>query len=344
MSIQSLTLTLAVLALAAAPAAADGKSKAAQEAAEFVLQKFGREAAKDGASALARRIEQAAVAHGDEVLKAVRLVGPRGRHHIEEAGVNSKQVARLLATHGEQGAVYVATRPQAMQLVLRHGEEAAAALVKSRGVALPAALSLGKPAIRAFQAIGSPQNARRLAMMAADGGELARIGRTPELLAVIATWGDAAMSFIWNHKGALAVTATLAAFLAEPEMFINHAKDLSKVVAENVVKPLADVPAIAAKEGAAEIARKTNWTLVFLVIIAAIVLWAAATWRLFAPAAAALLAVLKRLLPHVRPPSPTPADAAPAAANAPPNLTASVGANGQHVSPEPKESLWTLFR
>ncbi len=270
-------LILAIVPLAAMPAFADGKTKAAQEAAEFVLRKFGREAAKDGASALARRIERAALVHGDDVLKAVRLAGPRGLHLIEEAGTHSKQVARLLAIHGEHGAVYVASRPKAMQLVLRHGEEAAAALVKSRGVALPAVESFGKQAIRAFQAIGSPQNARRLAMMTADGGELARIGRTPEVLAVIEKYGDKAMQFIWTHKGALFVTATLAAFLAEPEAFINGAKDIT----QTVVKPIADVPAIAAKEGAAEVARKTNWTVVFLALIAATALLVAARFRLW---------------------------------------------------------------
>jgi hypothetical protein len=296
---------LAVLALAAPPAAADGKSKAAQETAEFVLRKFGKEAAKDGASALARRIERAAVTHGDDVFKAVRLAGPRGLHLIEEAGAHSRQVARLLAVHGEHGAVFVASRPRAMQLVLRHGEEAAAALVKSRGVALPAVESLGKPAIRAFQAIGSAQNARRLAMMASEGGELARIGRTPEVLAVIEKYGDKAMQFVWRHKGALAVTATLAAFLAEPEPFINGARDITQVVA----KPLAEVPAIAAREGAAEVARKTNWTLIFLGIIAALMLLAGARWRIIPSAVAAVLTAGKRLLAHVSPPataSPSP--------------------------------------
>lgn len=276
MTTKPLLLALATLALAATPAAADGKSKAAQEAAEFVLRRFGREAAKDGASVLARRIEQAAVTHGDDVFKAVRMAGPRGLHLIEEAGAHSKQVARLLATHGEHGAVYVASKPRAMQLVLSHGEEAAAVLVKSRGVALPAVESLGKPAIRAFQAIGSPQNARRLAMMAAEGGELAKIGRTPEVLAVIEKYGDKAMQFIWNHKGALATTAVLTAFLAEPEPFINGARD----VTQTVVKPIADVPAISAKEGAAEVARNTNWTIVFLTVIATLTLLVAARFRL----------------------------------------------------------------
>ena len=113
-------LTLAALALAATPAAAGGKSKAAQEAAEFVLRKFGRKAAKDGASALARRIERDAITHGDDVIKAVRKVGPRSLHMIEEAGSHSKQMARLLAVHGEEGAVLrrhpaqsPATRPPA---------------------------------------------------------------------------------------------------------------------------------------------------------------------------------------------------------------------------------------
>src|SRR5581483_5844264 len=104
------------------------------------------------------------------------------------------------------------------------------------------------------------------------GGELARIGRTPEVLAVVEKHGDKAMQFIWNHKGALTVAATLSVFLAEPEPFINGAKELT----ETVVRPIAEVPAIAAKEGAAELARKTNWTLVFLALIVALSLLLAA--------------------------------------------------------------------
>lgn len=324
-------LTLAILvalALTAPDTFAQTKTKLAQEVAEYVLQKFGREAAKDGASALARRIERAAVAHGDDVFKAVRLVGPRALPMIEGAGAHSRQVARLLATHGEEGAVLVASRPAAMRLVARHGEEAAAALVKTRGVAQPAIEALGTPAVRAFQTLASPQNARRLAMMAGEGGELARIGRTPEVLAVIEKYGDKAMQFIWKHKGALTVTAALAAFLAEPEPFINGAKDLSKVVAEAAVKPLADVPAIAAKEGAAELARKTNWTLVFLAIIAAIVFLIAVKWRLFSPAVAPLLAAAGAVRPLARGSSQRP----------PADPTAPINAHGEQLSSEPKEN------
>jgi hypothetical protein len=285
-----ITLVLAaVAALAAvAPSAfAQAKARLARETAEYVLQRFGREAARDGAQALARRIERAAVAHGDEVFLAVRRAGPRGLQLIEEAGAHSRPVARVLAAHGEEGAVFVVSRPGAMRLLTQHGDEAAAVLVKTRGVAEPAIETFGQPAVRAFQALGTPQNARRLAMMAAEGGELARIGRTPEVLGVLARYGDPAMEFVWRHKGALATTAGLAAFLADPGAFISGAKDITDIVATNAVKPLAEVPGIAAREGAAEVARRTNWTLVFLAPVAAAALLLALhfrPWRRPAPA------------------------------------------------------------
>jgi hypothetical protein len=59
-------------------------------------------------------------------------------------------------------------------------------------------------------------------------------------------------------------------------LFLNGARDISQAV----VKPLAEVPAIAAREGAAEVARNTNWTIVFLATIAALTLLAAARFRL----------------------------------------------------------------
>jgi hypothetical protein len=279
-----LTAALVILTMTAQPAAADAKSKAAQEVAEYVLERFGRQVAKDGVQVLARRIEQTALKHGDDVLRAVRKLGPQGLHLIEQAGSHGKQVSSMLAQYGEHGAVWVVSRPKGMALFLKHGENAAAALVKHKGFAEPVIEQLGAPAVRALQAVGT-QNGRRLAMMAE--GELAQIGRAPELLHVIGTYGDKAMAFVWKHKGALAVTAALTAFIADPGPFIEGTKDITKIVAENTVKPLVEIPAVAAREGAGEVARRTNWTLIFLAIIAVVALFTAARWRLFRRAATA---------------------------------------------------------
>jgi hypothetical protein len=264
------TVILCLLLFSAPAVRADGKSQAAKEVAEYVLQRFGRQAVREGTQLLARRIEMAAARHGSEVFEAVRRVGPRALPLVEEAGAQGRQAARIMAQHGEHGATWVVSRPQAMKLVLEHGEGAAGVLVKhAGGIAEPVVERFGARAVRALEATG-PQGGRRLAMMMADG-ELSRIGRTEELLGVVSKYGDPAMNFIWRNKGALAVGTTLAAFLASPETFLNAA-----------VRPLAEVPGTAVKEGAGEVARRTNWTLVFLAVIASLMVYVFARrgwWR-----------------------------------------------------------------
>ena len=177
----------------------------------------------------------------------------------------------MLAQHGEAGAVNVVARPAAMRLVAQHGEGAAAVLVKHAGVAEPVVESFGAPAVRALAATG-PQAGRRLAMLTAEG-DLAKIGRTPELLDVIARYGDRAAAFVWANKGALAVGTTLTAFLLKPEAFISGAEKLAGTVAENAVRPLAEVPGKVADKAAERVAdnvtKDVNWTAVFIVIVLA---------------------------------------------------------------------------
>ncbi len=226
------------LMLRSAPAVrADGKSQAAKEVAEYVLERFGRQVVREGTDALARRIEVAAARHGSEVFEAVRKVGPRALPLVEEAGVHGRQAARIMAQHGERGATWVVSRPQAMKLVLEHGEEAASVFVKhAGGIAEPVVARYGARAVRALEATG-PQGGRRLAMMMSDG-ELAKVGRAEELLEVISKHGDPAMDFIWRNKGILAGGATLTAFLANPEPFLNGARGITQVATDGVVKPV----------------------------------------------------------------------------------------------------------
>ena len=208
----------------------------------------------------ARKIETYAARHGDDFIKAVRQVGPRTFHLVEEAGVHGNKAVKVLARHGEHGAVWVVSRPKGMQLFVKHGDEAAAMLVKHKAIAEPVIEKLGKPAVKALQA-ANIQSGRRLAMML-EGGELAKIGRSHELLEVVAKYGDRAMSFVWEHKAALATTVGLTAFLANPEAFINGARDITQIVGENVVKPVVQAPGLVA----VEVAKGTNWTVIFLAV------------------------------------------------------------------------------
>ena len=59
-----------------------------------------------------RKIEVYAARHGDDFLKAVRQVGPRTFHLVEEAGTHGNQAVRALARHGEHKATWVVSRSQ----------------------------------------------------------------------------------------------------------------------------------------------------------------------------------------------------------------------------------------
>lgn len=240
------TLCLAIalaMGMGAPEAQAGLPSKVVQETAEFLVKRFGREVAEEGAERLTGRLAAAVTRHGDDLVAAVRKVGPKAIGLVDEAGENAPTVIRLLTRYGDDAA-RVLSRPKGLSLVSRFGDDAAAVMVRHQGVAEPVLERLGQPAIQALGAIG-PQGGRRLAMMA---GDFAGGGRTPELLGVIAQHGDRAMDFIWKHKATLAGSAALAAFLSNPEPYLDGTAELARAgmesvsqiadsVAEHAVKP-----------------------------------------------------------------------------------------------------------
>ena len=161
---------------------------------------------------------------------------------------------------GDDAAVWVLKRPKGMSLLSRFGDDAAEVLVKHKGLAEPVLEQVGAPAVKALGAVGS-QGGRRLAMMA-EGGELAALGHSPEVMDVIARYGDPAMDFIWRHKGPLAVGTALTAFLANPKPFIDGTTHLAGTVGDAVVKPVIQ-----------ETAQAVSWLvwtlLVFVVVVPA---------------------------------------------------------------------------
>ncbi len=256
----SLSMTAAIAVVLCLPCAVlgGGAGKAADEVAEYVLKKFGRQAVKEGEAALAERIATAAARHGGDVLSAVRRVGPRALTLAEEAGADAPKALRLLARHGDEAATWVLKRPSGMRLLGQLGDDAATVMIKHKGVAEPVLKQVGSPAVKALEAVGG-QGGRRLAMMT-EGGELAALGHTPEVMDVISRYGDPAMDFIWRNKGPLAVGTALTAFLANPKPFIDGTAHLADSAATSVVKPIVE-----------ETGRAVSWLLWTLLVFAIVI-------------------------------------------------------------------------
>ncbi len=226
-------------------------STAVRETTDVVMRKFGKEVAEESAEAVSKRVAEAGAKFGTEGLEAMGKVGPRAFGKITvEAGEHASEAVKLTAKYGEQ-AVWVISKPRGLAVFVKHGEEAATAMMKHPGVAEGAVERLGVPAARALNSVGGAE-ARRLGMMIEDGAIKAG-EQSAGLLGVVEKYGDKAMEFIWKHKGPLAVGATLAAFLHDPEPFIQGITDLIAAV----VKPVG-----------VEIAKRTNWTPVMIVGLA----------------------------------------------------------------------------
>ncbi len=260
---------LAVI-LAAAPGSvpAGVTTEVARVAADEAARVLGRSAERAAVTTLSRRLERLAATHGADALVAVRRAGPEAVERIERAGSHGALASRLLAEHGPE-AIPVVREPALLprqrrsscrsdnpvrqaggvgqdcptyflagvilELVARHGDDAARALMRHPGLAQSVIASCGAPGARALAGL-SPRQARRLAMLI-DDGTLSRLGRSQEVLQVIEKYGDRGLNFLWDHKGALAVGTILTAFLADPAAFLDGTKKLGGEAAGLVTKP-----------------------------------------------------------------------------------------------------------
>jgi hypothetical protein len=218
---------------------------AAREAAGQALRMLGRKSLREGEAALARRLERLAAKHSDDVLRAATKANPEVIRLIEAAGAHGEVAAKLFGQYGDR-AVWVTCKPARLALIVRHGDQAALALIRHRTLAEPVIEASGATAARALARVSS-RNARRMVILLADG-TLEQIGRTHDVLRVAGRFGDQAMEFIWRHKGALAVGTVLAAFLADPEPFLDGARDLVSDAASTLVRPAIELPTQIARE------------------------------------------------------------------------------------------------
>ncbi len=228
-----------LLCFVAMPAEAGPASRAVRETAEWIMKKFGPGAAGKTVDEIAEATAKAVARHGDDALPLLRAAGHAGFRALDDAAEKAPQVIRLFARKGDE-AVWLISEPNKLALFLKHGDDAAEALLKHGGLADELLSRFGDDAAKALNGLSRP-TAQKLSMAARDG-LLDATPRSHELLPVIRRYGDEAMDFIWKHKGALATSAGLYAFLSDPQAFLSGAKTL---VADPLIHP---------------IAQGTNWT------------------------------------------------------------------------------------
>lgn len=254
-----LLLLPCLLCLVGTPAPASAqKAAATREVAEFLLKKFGKEAAGESVESLTAKVAQVSAKYGDEGVTAIRKVGPRAFGVIEDAGNHGVGVVKLMAKHGDE-AVWVVSKSKGMAIFIRYGAEGAEALMKHKGIGEGFIEATGQSGVKALNAV-NPANGRKLANLVEDG-VIVPGGESARLLDVIEKYGDRAAEFIWRHKGALTVGTALAAFAADPEPFIDGAVSLPHALIK-------------------EAAPRVDWTLVLVLGMVMVGAWLWYTGRI----------------------------------------------------------------
>ena len=224
----TILLTAAITTVVVMRVQATVESSATRDAAEFILQKFGRSAAGETIEQVSETTTRAVAKHGEACLPLLEKTGPAGFQALEDAGKKAPDLINLYARRGDE-AVWIISKPGKLAIFVKHGEGAADALFKHPVIADELIAKYGGGAIGAINSINR-QNAQRLAMLSAEGS-LDKLGRSGEILSVVGKWGNDAMDFIWRNKGALTVATLLGTFLKDPEIYIKGGKQLVSSVA-----------------------------------------------------------------------------------------------------------------
>lgn len=249
--------SLAIFAAAIAPSSAYASPASAsiKSAAEAIFKRFGPGVAGKTAAEVTEQTGKAVAKYGDDALPLLRETGHRGFTALDEGGAKAPDVIKLYKRKGSE-AVWIISEPRKLAIFVKHGDSAAEALLKHPGIAEALIERHGSSAAGALNRVG--RDKAQLLGMAERDGVFSATSRSPELLGVVERYGDPAMEFVWQHKGALTVTAALGAFLIDPKPFLDGIQDITKVVAESAVRPIAEAPG----KFAVEAAKRTDWTAV----------------------------------------------------------------------------------
>jgi hypothetical protein len=227
------------------------QSAAARRAAREVVEAFGREAVEAAEPRVARLIE----AYGDDAAAALRKVGPPGIQAMERFGAPG---LRILSRWGDDGVRLLAVEgDSAVAALARYGDEAIDLMVRHPGVGRDLLSRFGEQALRSRLTTESVVTLNRLA------DPIRSSGRTAEIFSVIEKFGDRACEFLWRNKGTIFLAGVLAAFLHDPQPYLDGIKQL-------VVQPASEI--------ARDAAGRTNWTLVVVVSVLIGSAWIGIRW------------------------------------------------------------------
>lgn len=204
--------------------------RAARELAEELAEQAGKKAGRGFVETASVELGRIAGTCGDESFDVIRKHGIAAYRVFQKAGDDAgPYLTRAIRVHGD--AALRVGQTAAGRTILREGSDAAIRAVARHGdAAIPLIRQYGDDAAEAFGNL-SGLNGRRL--IQAGEERLWTKEQLQALLEPIRMRGDRAMDFIWKNRRVLAGGVLLAAFVANPDPYLNGAR---KLVADPIAR------------------------------------------------------------------------------------------------------------
>lgn len=232
------------------------KFTSASKFSQVIAKSTSNTLKNDELLALGERALKLQAKHGEEASKLMIKAGPSAVRALERAGDKAPEIIRLYNKMGK-GALSLAENKRGLTLIMDLGDDVAPVIAKHSDKATDLITVYGRRAIEPLKQVNR-QDAVKLALLHKDKVLTTDPDRI-KLLDICGKYGKRGVDFIYDNKGKLLVAATLATFVADPEPYINGAKELASTAITQAVAPVA-----------LEASKKIKWNLWIGVSIAAL--------------------------------------------------------------------------
>ena len=129
----------------------------ARQAAEFILQKFGKRVPTQTVDEMLAAVSGAAAKYGDDkAVPFLKASGHTGFDALQQAGEKAPDVIKLYVKRGNE-AVWLISKPEKLAIFIKHGDGAAEALIKHPGIADALIARHGDEAVGALNRISQAE-------------------------------------------------------------------------------------------------------------------------------------------------------------------------------------------
>lgn len=210
------------------------------------IKSIGKQTLKSNST----RVARLALKYGDESIDLVRMGGPRLQKVLDNASFKEgKNLLSFFQKTGSSG-LRILDDPKLHQLILKHGDDIGQLVARHSGNGVKLVSKHGSSSIKSLNRLNRVQG-QRLYIVSKQGklAQVSKLSSTEQskFWNILSQRGNAVLKWIEHNPKTTLTVATLTAFIAQPDKFLDGVGSILEKIGQGVVIPvlLASLPYLA---------------------------------------------------------------------------------------------------